>query len=209
MQFTVHFAVKNPYSGENEYIFVTGSDEKLGLWDPQKALKLEKNDEGIFVGSVNLFDVKQLKFRYFLAYYLESEEGKRSLIIRKWETHLSPRCVLPNIESKNGICRAKVNDVFGFHAGRDMVSDGWLLDGQQNQIHLCVTGEAIKFYKSKTANQEYRIKISPMDLRNRDNSNPYDDGDDDDTPQDETVQPYIYTSYSDTDIAVRFIKCSS
>jgi glycerophosphocholine phosphodiesterase GPCPD1 len=201
MQFTVHFAVKNPYSGENEYIFVTGSDEKLGLWDPQKALKLEKNDEGIFVGSVNLFDVKQLKFRYFLAYYLESEEGKRSLIIRKWETHLSPRCVLPNIESKNGICRAKVNDVFGFHAGRDMVSDGWLLDGQQNQIHLCVTGEAIKFYKSKTANQEYRIKISPMDLRNRDNSNPYDDGDDDDTPQDETIQPYIYTSYSDTDIA--------
>lgn len=49
-----------------------------------------------------------------------------------------------------------------------MVSDGWLLDDQQNQIHLCVTGEAIKFYKSKTANQEYRVKITPMDLRNRD-----------------------------------------
>uniref|UniRef100_A0A914YLJ5 Uncharacterized protein n=1 Tax=Panagrolaimus superbus TaxID=310955 RepID=A0A914YLJ5_9BILA len=88
-------------------------------------------------------------------------------------------------------------------AGRDMISDGWLLDDQQNQIHLSVTGEAIKFYKSKTTNQEYRVKISPMDLRNRDDSNPYDDGDDDDTPQDEPSQPYC--SYSDTDIAVRFI----
>ena len=53
-------------------------------------------------------------------------------------------------------------------AGREMVSDGWLLDDEQNQILLCVTGDAIKFYKSKNPNQEYRIKIIPMDLRNRD-----------------------------------------
>jgi hypothetical protein len=199
MQFTVHFAVTNPDQRKDEHIFVTGSDEKLGFWDPQKALRLEVNDEAVFTNSV-IIDGKQLKFRYFLGYYLQNEDGKQSLIIRQWETHLSPRCILPAVEScKNGIYRAKVNDVFGFHAGRKMVSDGWLLDDQQNQIHLCVTGEAIKFYKSKTANQEYRIKITPMDLRNRDDSNPYDDGEED--TQDEPSQPIL--SYSDTEIAVR------
>lgn len=57
-----------------------------------------------------------IKFRYFIGYYLESELNKApSLIISKWETHLTPRCVIPAIEaSKTRVCRANVNDNFGF-----------------------------------------------------------------------------------------------
>uniref|UniRef100_A0A7E4ZZ24 GP-PDE domain-containing protein n=1 Tax=Panagrellus redivivus TaxID=6233 RepID=A0A7E4ZZ24_PANRE len=196
--FTVHFAVTVAEARPTDFVFVTGSEEGLGSWDPTRALRLEPNEEGVFVGSVNLGDIKQLKFRYFLGYYLYHDATASSLIIRKWETHLSARCVLPAVEAtKNGICRAKVNDVFGFHAGRQMLSDGWLIQDPTNAIHLTVTGEALKFYKSKHVCEKYRIKVTPMDLRNRDDTNPLDD-DGDDT-NDEPATPIL--SYSPTEIA--------
>lgn len=46
-----------------------------------------------------------------------------------------------------------------------MVSDGWLLNPEQNQILLTIQGEAIKFYKRKHKHEKYRIKVLPMDLR--------------------------------------------
>ena len=45
-QFTVHFAVTNPDHRSDEFMFVTGSDEKLGSWEPKNALRLEPNEEG-------------------------------------------------------------------------------------------------------------------------------------------------------------------
>jgi hypothetical protein len=62
-------------------------------------------------------DVHTIKFRYFIGYYLESEPGKPpSLLVRQWETHLTPRTVMPAVESsKLRVCRANVNDVFGFN----------------------------------------------------------------------------------------------
>ena len=70
----------------------------------------------IFMGVVTLEGVQKLNFRYFIAYYLHVDSENEEMIIRKWETHLHSRCVLPAIEAtKNGICRARVNDIFGFH----------------------------------------------------------------------------------------------
>jgi hypothetical protein len=58
-----------------------------------------------------------IKFRYFIGYYLEAEIGKPPLlIVSQWETHLTPRCLMPAVEaSKSRVCRANVNDVFGFN----------------------------------------------------------------------------------------------
>jgi hypothetical protein len=46
-----------------------------------------------------------------------------------------------------------------------MVSDGWILNPEQNQVLLSIQGESIKFYKSKHKHKKYRIKVLPMDLR--------------------------------------------
>jgi hypothetical protein len=45
--FTVHFVVTVPSTiGENELVFVVGSDAKLGDWNPSGALRLDKNEAG-------------------------------------------------------------------------------------------------------------------------------------------------------------------
>ena len=49
-----------------------------------------------------------------------------------------------------------------------MVSDGWLEGEHQNAIHLRIHGDALKFYKTKHVQQEYRLKVVPLDLRNWD-----------------------------------------
>ena len=48
-----------------------------------------------------------------------------------------------------------------------MVGDGWIRNEDQNQILLTVTGTALKFYKSRHIHQNYRLKIVPLDLRNK------------------------------------------
>lgn len=108
-----------------------------------------------------------VKFRYFVGYYLESEPGAEpTLIVARWETHLTPRCVIPAVEStKEKVCRANVNDVFGFHGGKEVVSNGWLR--QDNQILLRFFGSAIKFYKARHEQPRYRLRVRPVDLRHR------------------------------------------
>jgi hypothetical protein len=49
-----------------------------------------------------------------------------------------------------------------------MVSDGWLLNEEQNQILLTIQGEALKFYKSKHVREKYLVKVLPTDLRHHD-----------------------------------------
>ncbi|KAI6197508.1 hypothetical protein M3Y94_01232400 [Aphelenchoides besseyi] len=169
MVFTVHFTVtiSEPLKS-NEFVFVTGNVPQLGEWEPRNALKLSKTDDGHWTGTVSV-GVDTVKFRYFIGYYLESENLKEpTLIVAQWETHLTPRCVMPAVEaSKSRICRANVNDVFGFNGGREMVSDGWLFNAEQNQIFLTIQGNALKFYKNKHVHENYRLRVVPMDLRHR------------------------------------------
>ncbi|KAH7696839.1 Protein T05H10.7 b, partial [Aphelenchoides avenae] len=166
--FTVHFTVTvNSPLQDNESVFVTGSHGVLGEWEPNRALRLTKNENRQWTGTASM-GVETVKFRYFIGYYLESEANQPTLIISKWETHLAPRYVMPAVEaSKTRVCRANVNDVFGFNGGREMLSDGWLLNDDHNQIVLMLSGEAFKFYKSRHKHDEYRVKVVPLDLRNK------------------------------------------
>lgn len=70
-----------------------------------------------WTGTINILNIDTVKFRYFLGYYLEADTLKSpTLIISKWETHLTCRSVMPAIEaSKTRVCRANVYDIFGFH----------------------------------------------------------------------------------------------
>uniref|UniRef100_A0A1I7RPJ2 Glycerophosphocholine phosphodiesterase GPCPD1 n=2 Tax=Bursaphelenchus xylophilus TaxID=6326 RepID=A0A1I7RPJ2_BURXY len=179
MVFTVHFTVStsDPLK-ENEYMFVTGNAEQLGEWDPKKALKLSQNADRHWSGTVSV-SIETVKFRYFTGYYLAAgDDSDPVLIISQWETHLTPRFVMPAVEAtKTRVCRANVNDVFGFNGGREVMSNGWL--EHHNQIILRLHGKAVKFYKPKHEKANYRIRISPTDLRHRE------DGDDEDEEDEE------------------------
>jgi hypothetical protein len=73
---------------------------------------------------------------------------------------------MPPVEaSKMGVCRANLNDIFGYSGGREHISDSFVLTDEMHQINLTVSGAALKFYKHKQ--QDYRIKIMPFDLRNK------------------------------------------
>ncbi|KAI1727358.1 glycerophosphoryl diester phosphodiesterase family domain-containing protein [Ditylenchus destructor] len=208
--FTVHFTVQLHTPSlqklhDNEIMFVTGNHEQLGHWDPDGALKLTKDEQGRWTGTITLTGVEVVKFRYFIGYYLESEANKPPcLIVSHWETHLTPRSVMPAVEaSKARVCRANVNDIFGFHGGRQMVGEGWLRNEDQNQILLTVTGTALKFYKSRHIHQNYRLKIVPLDLRNKHDSAMLDnnDNDEDGDNNDDSEQLPNLPSYSPTEIA--------
>jgi glycerophosphocholine phosphodiesterase GPCPD1 len=140
-----------------------------------------------------------VKFRYFTGYFLHSEDNSPTLIISKWETHLLPRYVMPAVEaSKTRVCRANVNDVFGFNGGKEMLSDGWLLNDDHNQILLLVTEKALKFYKPRHVREEYRLKIVPLDLRNKSDGH---DEDLEEAVEEETLPSQHYHSCSHTEIA--------
>ena len=75
---------------------------------------------------------------------------------------------MPPVEaSKTGVCRANLNDIFGYNAGREHISDGFVLADEMNQISLTLTGAALKFYKQKHVQENYRIRVVPFDRRNK------------------------------------------
>lgn len=201
--FTVHFSVSVPFPTlDDQFVFVSGSHDQLGIWDTSRALKLCKNEAGFWTGTVNL-GVDTVKFRYFIGYYLQSETGREPVLaIAKWETHLTPRCVMPPVEaSKMGVCRANLNDIFGYNGGREHISDSFVLSEDMNQITLTLSGAALKFYKHKSIQQNYRLKAVPFDLRNKFDISNMDDEDDQAT-EDEALLP-VLPSHSCTEIAVR------
>lgn len=54
-----------------------------------------------------------------------------------------------------------------FLGGKSVISDGWISNEDENQIFLTVTGDALKFYKSRHVEEKYGIKFVPFDLRNK------------------------------------------
>uniref|UniRef100_A0A0N4ZMM3 Glycerophosphocholine phosphodiesterase GPCPD1 n=1 Tax=Parastrongyloides trichosuri TaxID=131310 RepID=A0A0N4ZMM3_PARTI len=211
----LYFTVSVP-GGTKPYekLFVVGSATDLGIWDPNKALELipcSENNE-VWKGTIAT-SLKKVEFRYFIGYYMEKECYHKSgeekiLIISQWETFLKPRAVMLQVESnlKNGVCREKVNDEFGFHAGRSRISHGWLHDKHQNEILLRIGGNPLVFFKgNKVVEDTFRIKVTPLDVRYKS----YGEESDDDTAtevdgkqdQDNGIGNCVLPSFSETDIA--------
>ncbi|VDM57352.1 unnamed protein product [Angiostrongylus costaricensis] len=163
----VCFAVDVEDLGPSYFVLVTGSTTSLGKWDPLKAKPLTKDADRPtrWRGFVDTTD-DDVRFRYFIGYFLSSEQGER-LIIDKWESFLHPRLVVLKGENKGSVFRANHVDLFGYYAGRKVVSEGWLQYDEENQILLRLHGFALKFYKSAKERKNCTIKINPMDVRHR------------------------------------------
>ncbi|CAI5442386.1 unnamed protein product [Caenorhabditis angaria] len=201
----VHFAVDVENLQAHHSVFVVGSASSLGSWEATKALALQQDPERKirWKGDFETTD-ESIKFRYFVGYYLTSDNGER-LIIDKWEAFLNPRSVLCQVESRNGECRLDRVDLFGYYAGRKCVSDGWLQYPEENQILLRFHGNALKFYKTVKERKNCRVKLTPMDVRNRNPSSAHisfsygeDEEEDDEDPNSNSNN----STHSQTQVAV-------
>ncbi|WKX96536.1 hypothetical protein Q1695_012736 [Nippostrongylus brasiliensis] len=163
------FAVDVEDIEPNEFVLVTGSSASLGEWDPLKAKPLTKDADRPtrWRGSVETAD-EVVRFRYFIGYFLCGEHGQR-LIIGRWESFLHPRSaqLKSDQNSTERVFRENRVDIFGYYAGRKVVSDGWLQYDDENQILLRLHGTALKFYKSAKERKNCTVKINPMDVRHR------------------------------------------
>ncbi|KAK0393636.1 hypothetical protein QR680_000327 [Steinernema hermaphroditum] len=197
-RFTVNFSVKAPNVRNGEHLFVTGSIPELGAWRASDAFQLTLDAAtSAWTGSLTV-GPETIKFRYFTGYHLNSDSNAEpSLIMSKWETFLSPRYLMPIVEEKDGICKPNLHDEFGYHAGKFMISDGWILTQTQSEILLRIHGSALRFYKTRHVHKHYRLKVAPFDLRQKQELGADDDIED---VADEHTDPGM-PSYSSTDIA--------
>ncbi|RCN30770.1 hypothetical protein ANCCAN_23456, partial [Ancylostoma caninum] len=122
----------------------------------------------------------------------------------KWESFLHPRSCLIKAEQRGTTCRASHVDLFGYYAGRKVVSEGWLQYDDENQILLRLHGNAIKFYKSAKERKNCTVKINPMDVRRRLRSGAqinFSYGVDEEDDEDDNTAP-PYPSHSSISVAV-------
>ncbi|VDN82805.1 unnamed protein product [Brugia pahangi] len=177
----LHFLVEVEAVRPWEYVFVTGSLPVLGGWLPSNAFVLFPDPDSArqrWEGEVEI-GLDPVKFRYFIGYYLHSgkKEEKNAisvkkkffqeLVVSKWESFLSPRSVLPTVESVSGVCHLHVTDKFGWSSGKNLVSEASLMGKSQNEILLRFHGNPFKFCKKRYAERSYCIKVTPFDLRHR------------------------------------------
>ncbi|CAJ0606664.1 unnamed protein product [Cylicocyclus nassatus] len=163
----VCFAVDVEDVDPSSFVLVTGSTASLGQWDPLKAMTLTQDADRPtrWRGFVDTTD-DEVRFRYFIGYFLSSEQGQR-LIIDRWESFLNPRCCVIKAEHKGTTRRANHVDLFGYFAGHKVLSEGWLQYDDENQILLRLHGNALKFYKSAKERKNCTVRINPMDVRQR------------------------------------------
>ncbi|CEF62588.1 Glycerophosphocholine phosphodiesterase GPCPD1 [Strongyloides ratti] len=153
-------------------MFVVGSVDQLGRWLPQNAIEMsiDKDDPFLWITKIEL-DKDQLnekiRFRYFTGYYLLSEcnSNGRIVIVSLWESHIRPRRFSLKLDEINGIINVNGTHEFGVHEGKLLINHGWLVNKEQSEIYLRLHGEALKFFKVHHKNKSYYIKVTPFDLR--------------------------------------------
>uniref|UniRef100_A0AAF5CQW7 GP-PDE domain-containing protein n=2 Tax=Strongyloides stercoralis TaxID=6248 RepID=A0AAF5CQW7_STRER len=171
-KYTINFRVHYKKIKKWERMFVVGSIDKLGNWLPQNAVEMgvDKDDPSLWIAKIEI-DKDQLteciSFRYFTGYYLLSEYNNngRIVIVSLWESHIRPRKFILKLDDFNGIINVNGIHEFGVLEGKLLINHGWLVNKEQSEIYLRIHGEALKFFKVHHKNKLYYIKVTPFDLR--------------------------------------------
>ncbi|KAJ8300997.1 hypothetical protein KUTeg_022516 [Tegillarca granosa] len=190
-----------------ESVCVVGDCERLGKWDPCRAVVLtmessprlpRKTADGasessmkghIWRKKIKFNGMQSYKYRFFIAriHEADSEESDKVINVIRWETNINPREFSPkdymNDPKKydSFICR------FGDYGGTEHITKGWLIDQSELQIRL--HSNPIHMWKPKHRKQTYRIKCTPLDYRYSDHLS---DDEEDDYPS-KTMPPSTFT----------------
>ncbi|XP_076755709.1 glycerophosphocholine phosphodiesterase GPCPD1 isoform X2 [Xylocopa sonorina] len=126
-----------------------------------------EDDEGgqIFSQKVALPIDADIEFRYFVAVICQSNGTKNSaktLIIRRWETHMTPRLIKKNTPSNFTSDALPDPDKFGYYNGYCKIERGWLTD--ETVIQFKLFNNPIKLWKNRLQNKKVHIKMTPVNL---------------------------------------------
>ncbi|KAL2719446.1 glycerophosphocholine phosphodiesterase GPCPD1 isoform X4 [Vespula squamosa] len=106
-----------------------------------------------------------IEYRYFIAVICQSNGSKNSaktLIIRKWETHMIPRQIKKNMPSNFVNDTLPDPEIFGCHNGYCKIERGWLTD--ETVIQFKMFDNPIKLWKHRLQNKKVNIKMTPVNL---------------------------------------------
>ncbi|XP_014215845.1 glycerophosphocholine phosphodiesterase GPCPD1-like isoform X2 [Copidosoma floridanum] len=126
----------------------------------------ESHDEGrIYSQKVALPADADVEYRFFIAVVCESNCIKtlaKTLIIRQWETHMTPR-LIKKITPSNCI-KDSIPDPekFGYFNGYFKTERGWLTD--ETVIQFKIFNNPIKLWKNRLQNKKVQIKMTPVNL---------------------------------------------
>ncbi|XP_011162338.1 glycerophosphocholine phosphodiesterase GPCPD1 [Solenopsis invicta] len=128
--------------------------------------------DGIFEEDGRIFSQKvalpidaNIEFRYFVAVICQSNGTKNSaktLIIRRWETHMTPRSIRKNTPSNFDNDTLPDPDKFGYHNNYCKIERGWLTD--ETVIQFKLFNNPIKLWKNRLQNKKVHIKMTPVNL---------------------------------------------
>ncbi|EGI70224.1 Putative glycerophosphodiester phosphodiesterase 5 [Acromyrmex echinatior] len=128
--------------------------------------------DGIFEDDGRIFSQKialpidaNIEFRYFIAVICQSNGTKNSaktLIIRRWETHMTPRLIRKNAPSNFDNDTLPDPDKFGYHNNYSKIERGWLTD--ETVIQFKLFNNPIKLWKNRLQNKKVNIKMTPVNL---------------------------------------------
>ncbi|KAL0117504.1 hypothetical protein PUN28_010375 [Cardiocondyla obscurior] len=124
-----------------------------------------EEEEKIFSQNVALPIDTNVEYRYFIAVVCQSNGTKNSaktLIIRRWETHMTPRGIRKNILSNFDNDILPDPDKFGYHNNYCKIERGWLTD--ETVIQFKVFNNPIKLWKNRLQNKKVYIKMTPVNL---------------------------------------------
>lgn len=124
------------------------------------------NDGGqIFSQKIALPSDADVQFRFFIAVVCQPNGTKNSaktFIIRKWETHMSPRQIKKNTPSNFTEDILPDPDKFGYHNEYCKIERGWLTD--ETVIQFKLFNNPIKLWKNRLQNKKVQIKMTPVNL---------------------------------------------
>ncbi|RLU18153.1 hypothetical protein DMN91_010396 [Ooceraea biroi] len=125
----------------------------------------EAERERIFSEKIALPIDADVEFRYFIAVVCQSNGTKNSaktLIIRRWETHMTPRLIRRNTPSNFDNDTLPDPEKFGYHNNYCKVERGWLTD--ETVIQFKLFNNPVKLWKNRLQNRKVQIKMTPVNL---------------------------------------------
>nr|XP_012151103.1 PREDICTED: glycerophosphocholine phosphodiesterase GPCPD1-like isoform X3 [Megachile rotundata] len=126
---------------------------------------VDDEDGQTFSQKVSLPIDTDVEFRYFVAVICQSNGTKNSaktLIIRRWETHMAPRLIKKNAPSNFTSDTLPDADKFGYYNGYCKIERGWLTD--ETVVQFKLFNNPIKLWKNRLQNKKVHIKMTPVNL---------------------------------------------
>ncbi|XP_023024329.2 glycerophosphocholine phosphodiesterase GPCPD1 [Leptinotarsa decemlineata] len=141
-----------------ESVCVIGGLPELGSWQAERCIPLTKEDDPtIWSGVIEIPEKKKIEFRFCICVVIEAGI---QVIVRNWETILSPR-VLDTISSASPTLEDEPLE-YGNYSYQERMDKGWL--NKETVIQLKMYNNSLGLFRPKYQNRIINMKVTPVSL---------------------------------------------